>query len=224
MSTLLSFGFLLVFALPLFAQEHQFGAYKGDDAEVRSALNYCDSVDDSVWQQQPRIFAELNVDSTTKAKDREWREFASKEEWEAAGRPTPLAFVWDTDEAIVRVTVVTRPFRVRSPVVAHQRVDYCYGTDTKLIRIRAVWYVPTFCEILFPCRLIGDQEFFLMRAQRPGITDWVFKANGEIGKLRNGKAVEDYFDPAYSLTVSDLHLKTSQDLAFSHGNSQSAPK
>lgn len=229
MSVLRSLGFLLVFALPLFAQEHrlsehQLGAYKGDDAEVRSVMNYCDSVDDSVQQQEPRIFAELNIDSTTNSKSRHWKEFTSKDEWDAAGKPAPLAFVWNRDEAIVRVTVVTQPFRFRIPVVAHQRVDYCYGTDTKLIRIRAAWYVPTFCEFLFPCRLISDQEFYLIHSQFPGITDWVFTANGAIGKLRNGKAVGDYFDPAYSLTVNDLHLKTSQDLVFSHPTSQSAPK
>lgn len=228
MSTFRSLGFLLVFALPLFAQEHklsehQLGAYKGDDAEVGSVMNYCDSIDESVQQERPRIFAEINTDPTTKSRSREWREFASRDEWDTAGKPAPLAFVWNRDEAIVRVTVVTRPSH-RSPVVARQRVDYCYGTDTKLIRIRAVWYVPTSCEFLFPCRLISNREFFVMHAQRPGITDWVFTADGAIEKLRNGKAVDDYFDPANSLTVNDLHLKTSQDLVFDHPTSQSAPK
>jgi len=229
MSALHSVGFLLVFACPLFAQEHklsehQLGAYKGDDAVVRSAMDYCDSIVDSVQQQLPRLFAKLNIDSTTESKSRQWKEFSNKNEWDAAGKPLPLALVWNRDEAIVRVTVVTHPLRFRIPAVAHQRVDYCYGTDTKLIRIRAVWYVPTFCEFLFPCRLISDQEFYLIHAQRPGITDWVFTADGAIEKLRNGKAVDDYFDPAYSLTVDDLHLRTSQDLAFGHPASQSAPK
>lgn len=76
-------------------------------------------------------------------------EFASGDEWTAASNPAPLALVWNTDGAIVRVTIVARPPRARQPVGARQRVDYCYGTDSKLRRIRAVWYPPTYCEFLF---------------------------------------------------------------------------
>lgn len=182
---------------------------------MRSVMNYCDAVDDSVQDQQPRIFAELNVDSTTKSKGDRWKEFASKDEWDAAGKPAPLAFVWNRDGAIVRVTIVARPPRVGSPVVARDRVDYCYGSDTKLIRIRALWSAPTECEFLFPCRLISGHEFFLGGRWYPAVTDWVFTEDGAIQKLRNGKTVDDDFDPSYSLTVSDLHLRTSADLPFS---------
>jgi hypothetical protein len=45
---------------------------------------------------------------------------------------------------------------------------------------------------------------------------WVFIPDGTINKLRNGKEVDDYFDPSNSLTVNDLHLTTSDDLPFDH--------
>lgn len=213
-------GFALAFTLPLCAQEiklseHQLGAYKGSDDEVRSVMSYCDAVDDSVQELQPRMFAELSLDSTTKPTSLRWSEVASKDEWESSGKPAPLTFVWSKDGSIVRVTVVTSPPRSRTPVVAHRRVDYCYGTDTKLLRVRAVWYVPTFCEFLFPCRLISGLEFHL-GGQTPAINDWVFAADGTITRLRNGKASDDYFDPSNSLSVSDLHLRTSIDLPFHH--------
>jgi hypothetical protein len=233
MPALKSLGFLLLFSLPLLAQEHRLtehevGSYKGNEDAVGSLMSYCDAVDDSVQEQQPRIFAELKTeletDPATKSKRDRWREFASKDEWEAAGKPSPLAFVWSKDGAVVRVTVMARPPRVWNPVVgAHQRLDYCYGADTKLIRIRAVWYVPQSCEFLFPCRLISGNEFFL-GAQHPAVTDWIFTADGQIQKLRNGKAWSDPFDPSYSLSINDLHLRTSQDLPFSHATSESTSK
>ena len=194
--------------------EHQLGVYKGNDDAVHSVMNYCDAVDDSVEQQQPRIFGESKIDSTTDSNSPRWMEFASRDEWTAASNPAPLAFVWNTDGAIVRVTIVARPPRARQPVGASQRVDYCYGTDSKLRRIRAVWYPPTYCEFLFPCRLIGHE--FILGARWPGVTDWVFTPDGAIQKLRNGKTEKDSFDPSYSLTASDLRLKTSVDLPFSH--------
>lgn len=226
MSGLRLAGFVFASTLPLFAQQlplaqyiytqHQLADYKGNEDAVRSVMNYCDAVDDSLQQQQPRIFAESKIDSSPESKSSVWRELASREDWYAAGKPAPLAFVWDRDGAIVRVTIVARPPRGWNRVVgAHQQVDYCYGTDTHLIRIRAVWYEPTYCEFLFPCRLISGHEFFL-RGQRPAITDWVFAADGTIEKLRNGKAVDDYFDPSNSLSASDLHLRTSDDLPFDH--------
>jgi hypothetical protein len=178
-------------------------------------MNYCDAVDDSLREQQPHIFAELKMDPTTKSKIDGWREFASKDEWYAAGKPAPRAFVWNRDGAIVRVTIVANPPRVQIPAVARQWIDYCYGADGKLIRIRAVWYVPRYCEFLFPCRLISGREF-LLGGQRPAVTDWVFTADGTIRTLRNGKARNDYFDPSNSLSVSDLHLRTSADLPFNH--------
>src|SRR5580704_3027466 len=103
MPALKSLGFLLVFSLPLLAQEHRLtehevGSYKGDEDAVRSLMSYCDAVDDSAQEQQPRIFAELKMelktDSTAKSQNDRWREFANKEEWDAAGKPAPLAFVW----------------------------------------------------------------------------------------------------------------------------------
>jgi hypothetical protein len=94
-----------------------------------------------------------------------------------------------------------------------QRVDYCCGADTKLMRIRAVWHAPTQCEALFPCQLISGHEFFL-GGQYPAVTDWVLCADGTVEKLRNGEAVDDYFDPSYGLTASDLHLRRSVELPF----------
>jgi len=207
---------VLAFTLPLVAQrlplnEHQLGAYKGSDDAVRSVMNYCDAVDDSAWEQRPRVFAELGTDSATERKERRWTEFASRQEWDAAGKPAPVVFVWYREGAIVRVSVVT-PVHVS---VHNSRIDYCYGADTRLIRIRAVPLAPQECEFLFPCRLISGREF-LLGGQRPAVTDWVFTTEGTISKLRNGKEVDDYFDPSNSLTVNDLHLRTSDSLPFDH--------
>ena len=210
-------GLLLALALPVCAQEHKLnerdlGDYKGTDDAVRSIIDYCDMLDASLKQQPPRIFAETKVESTEDAKNITWGEFAGKDAWEAAGSPAPLAFVWFKDDLIVRVTMVARAHRGK-PSPAQQRLDYCYDDDAQLVRIRAVWYAPTECEYLFPCRLISGQDF-LLGGQRPAVTDWVFKEDGTIQRLRNGEAVDNYFDPSYSLTVSDLHLQTSSELPF----------
>jgi len=215
MQSLKLLGLVLASTFSLFGQqlplnENQLGSYKGNDDAVHSVMEYCNAVDDSVQPQQPRIFSESKIDSTTESNSHPWMEFASKDEWTAAGKPGPLAFVWDRDGAIVRVTIVDR---VRSGI--RPRVEYCYGTDTKLMRIRAVPSAPTYCQVLFPCRLISGHEYVL-GGRWPAITDWVFTADGTIHKLRNGKAVDDYFEPSSSLTASDLQLKTSVDLPFSH--------
>jgi|SRR5215467_2877925 len=217
MRSLIFAGFILVLALPLCAQERKLkerdlGDYKGTDDQVRSVMDYCDMLDASMKQQPPRIFAETKVESVGEAKNITWSEFASKDEWQAAGSPAPLAFVWFKDALIVRVTMVENP-RHGQPSPTQQRLDYCYDDDGQLVRIRAVWYAPTECEYLFPCRLMSGHDF-LAGAQHPSVTDWVFKEDGTIQKLRNGEAVDDYFDPSYSLTVSDLHLQTSFDLPF----------
>ena len=222
MCTLQSFALVLVFSLPLFAQEsplneRELGAYKGDDDAVGSIMNYCDSVNETIQGKQPRIFAQLRTASTTHPeKNDSWKEFASRTDWETAGKPVPLAFVWDKDNSIVRVTMVAAPPRPGTPAITHQRVDYCYATDARLVRIRAVWSVPTECEFLFPCRLISNQDFFLIHPQRPAVTDWVFTEDGEIDKLHDGKEVNDYFDPSNSLSVDDLHLRKSDELPFNH--------
>lgn len=215
MRSLQSLGFVLVFSLPLFAQGrplsvHQVGAYKGHEDAVHLVMDHCDATDDYSEQNQPRIFAE----STSAGGDhsRHWEQFASRAEWDAAGRPTPLVFAWDRNGTTVRVTVVAHPPQVWKPVVAYRRTEYCYGRDAKLIRVRAVWYLPTDCEFLFPCQLIRGRGFFL--GQSPGITDWVFTPNRQIRKLRDGESQDDYFDPSHSLTVSDLHLRSSEDLPF----------
>lgn len=227
MSNLNPLGFLLVFALPLFAQEHQLsphelGAYRGTEDMVRAVMNYCDVADDFSQRQQPRLFAELQAGPVPETERRGWWEFAGKDEWDAAGKPAPLAFVWYRDGGIVRVTVVANPPRHWSPLGAYRRAEYCYNAHNKLVRIRAVWYVPSHCEFLFPCQLVSGHEFFL--SQSPGITDWVFTADGQVRKLQNGKARNDYFDPSYSLRVSDLHLKNSDELPFDHPTSPPSPK
>jgi hypothetical protein len=89
MSSCRLFGFALALTLPLCAQEHklsehQLGAYKGSDEAVRSVMSYCDAIDDSLQEQQPRIFAHLNLDPATKSTSLRWSEIASKDEWESA--------------------------------------------------------------------------------------------------------------------------------------------
>ena len=217
MSNLKSVWLILAFALPLFGQVHpprqpHLGAYEWAEDTVPSVMNYCDGADNFSRQVEPRLFARLKPDSRTELDAARWREFASKDKWEAAGKPTPLVFVWDRNGGTIKVTVVAKPPQVWNPVGAYRRTEYCYGTDARLIRIRAVEYVPTRCEFLFPCKLISRHEFFL--SQSPGMTDWIFSSDGTITKLWNGKSRDDYFDPSHSLTVSDLHLKTSDELPF----------
>jgi len=204
---------LSLLALPLCAQqlpldEHQLGSYKGQDTAIRSAMDYCNGLDSFLQDEQPRIFAELNPGAATKSETSHWTEFASKDEWETSGKPSPVAFVWKKDEAIVRVTVVSR-----AQAGLRRRVDYCYGADNKLVRIRALPFAPTECEALFPCRLILNREFYV-GGRHPVITDWVFTADGAIEKLLNGRLVDDYFDPSNSLTADDLHLPASNELPF----------
>lgn len=208
----------LIFAvtLPLSAQqlplnEHELGAYKGKDDAVRSLTDYCNALDDSAGAQQPLIFAEVAKDSGSGEKNSHWDEFSNRDNWVAAGKPAPVAFVWNRDGLIVRVSIVTGI--PRSQVSHLSRVDYCYGADSNLVRIRAVPFSPQECEFLFPCRLISGHEF-LLGGQRPAVTDWIFTPDGGITKLRNGKTVDDYFDPANSLTADDLDLKTSDQLPF----------
>jgi hypothetical protein len=183
MRSLRPVGLVLAFTHSPFAQqlplnEHQLGVYKGNDDAVHSVMDYCNAVDDSVQPQQPRIFSETKIDSTTESNNHRWIEFAGKDEWAAAGKSDPFAFVWDKDGAIVRVTILDRIQPGIRP-----RLDYCYGTDTKLmIRIRAVPSTPTYCQVLFPCRLISGQEYTL-GGRRPVITDWVFTGDGTIHKL-----------------------------------------
>jgi hypothetical protein len=62
MSVLSVIGLVLGFTLPLFAQrpslnERQLGTYKGNEDSTRSAMSYCNAIDDSVQEQRPRIFA-----------------------------------------------------------------------------------------------------------------------------------------------------------------------
>ena len=216
-------GIVIALTSFLFAQgykvdEHQLGAYKGTDDAVRSVMSYCDAIDSAMQEQQPRVFAPLNSGSVMESTGLSWKEFGSGEQWNTAGKPAPIAFVWENGGSIVRVTIVSHPRRFQVRFGAYRRIDYCYGTDSKLTRIRAVWYAPTDCEFLFPCRLIIGHEFFL-GGQGPAVTDWVFTADGVIQKLRNGKAVDDYFDPSNSLTVGDLKLRTSLDLPFDHPKS-----
>ncbi len=169
MSNLNSVWFLLAFALPLFGQvhqprEHPPGAYEWAEDTVPSVMGYCDVVDDFSTQESPRLFARLKPTSGTEGEAVQWRKFVSKDDWEAAGKPTPLVFAWDRNGITVKVTVVAKPPQVWNPVVVYRRTEYCYGIDARLIRIRAVSYVPTRCEFLFPCQLISGHEFFLSQS------------------------------------------------------------
>jgi hypothetical protein len=215
---LISVSFLLAFRLvaqtPL--TEHQLVTYKGPDDPVRWATSYCDAVDDFSSYQTPAVFAMMTRDSSSKSQ--QWKSLSDRNEWEAAGKPAPLAFAWRREGLIVRVIIMSRPPRVwKAAVGVYRQTEYCYGADTKLIRIRAAWYAPTRCEFLFPCRLIAGHEFFL-GGQFPSITDWLFDEDGQVHKLRNGRLIDDPLDPSYGLDARDLHLKTSAELPFRQGS------
>jgi hypothetical protein len=203
-------AFTFAFIFFLFPPQHrqndnQGSAPRRDEDAVRSAMQYCGALDDTLEHENPKIFG---FSTTEHSGQKEWREFSNRDEWEAAGKPVPLAFVWDQHGVLVRVTVVAR-----ISVAMRRRVEYCFGTDAKLIRIRAVPFAPQSCEFLFPCRLINDS---ILNGEHTAVTDWLFIADGTIKKLRNGKSVDDYFDPSNSLTVSNLHLPTSDDLPFKY--------
>jgi hypothetical protein len=202
---------LLLIAPRLTAQAAHTDSDQKITDDVRSATAYCDAVDEYAKQQRPQLFAKLRADSTEKPKNGEWKEFAGKLQWEAAGKPRPLAFVWSRGGVIVLVSVVYPP-PVRISYVVNRRTEYCYGGDAQLSRIRAVGYMPTHCEFLFPCELIRENAFHL--GQAPGMTDWIFTADGYIQELRDGKVQNDPLDPACSLRVADLHLGSSKDLPF----------
>ena len=217
MSNFKSVWFILAFALPLLGQvhqprEHKLGAYEYAEDTVPSVMSYCDAIDDFSMQVKPRLFAGSKPNSRAERETLRWAEFVSKDDWDTSGKPTPLVFVWDRNGVTVKVTVVAKPPQVWNPVGAYRRTEYCYSTDARLIRIRAVSYVPKRCEFLFPCQLISGHEFFL--SQEVGTTDWVFTADGRIRKLWNGKERDDDYDPSHSLTVSDLNLKPSNELPF----------
>jgi hypothetical protein len=228
MSAFKLFAALLTFSLSLFAQQipprqlqprqRHLGADEWAVDTVPAVMAYCDAVDRFSAQEQPRIFARLKTNSTTEFNTGEWKEFSGKDEWEAADKPAPLVFAWDKNGTTIKVAVIAKPPVAWRPFGTYRRIEYCYGPDAKLVRVRAISYVPTRCEFLFPCRLIAGHEFFLM--QGPGTTDWVFTADGQIHKLWNGKEHDDYFDPSHSLTVNDLHLKTSDDLPFNRPTSR----
>jgi hypothetical protein len=193
---------VIICGVPLLAQtpvtENQLGAYKGTDAGLGASMGYCDTVDNFSQQHSPRAFAETWQD-TSGTRIANWVELANNDAWTAAGKPTPLAFVWNRDGMTVKVIIMSRPPRVwNESVGAYRRMEYCYGTDAKLIRIRAAWYAPTQCEFLFPCRLIAGHEFYL-GGQHPAITDWIFESDGQVIRLRNGRPTDDPFDPSYSL-------------------------
>jgi|HubBroStandDraft_4_1064222.scaffolds.fasta_scaffold00030_45 hypothetical protein len=88
-------------------------------------MSYCDGIDDFSRRQNPRLFAGSKPTSRTEREAVRWREFASKDDWEAAEKPTPLVFVWDRNGATVKVTVVAKPPEVWNSVAAYRRTEYC---------------------------------------------------------------------------------------------------
>jgi hypothetical protein len=218
MGALKSIALLVVLALPAFAQEglpddRELGRYKGGDDSVRSIANYCESVDDFSREQAPRIFAEVKQGGGDEFDPARWKEFSDRDGWVAAGRPSPLAFVWERDGATIKVTVISHAPKNWNPAVAYGRISYCYNTEGAVSRIRAIWHVPITCEFLFPCALLTDRQFFV-GGQSLAVNDWVFTPDGTIQKLRDGKDLDDYFDPSSWLSVDDLHLKKWDELPF----------
>jgi hypothetical protein len=88
---------------------------------------YCQAVDEFSQQQPPRLFARVSAEGPVPL---QWKEFASKAEWEGAGRPLPLALVWRRDNKTVRVAIAQE----KGP----EYTNYCYREDGDLVLLRSL--------------------------------------------------------------------------------------
>ena len=120
-----------------------------------SVTNYCDAVDEFSHAHQARLFAESRSEPAGRT---EWVELVSKEEWERAGRPRPLAFAWYRGDRVVRVTISVNS----APAASVAYADYCYSPEGKLVRLHSGPSTKVVCDAArFQCHLaFGVFSFF----------------------------------------------------------------
>ena len=149
---------LTLVASPLLAQTppsekkqttRQLSIWKFQQA-VDTSTKYCDVVDEFSLAHQARIFAEAGPS--------EWVELFSKEGWERAGRPRPLAFAWYRADRVVRVTISFTDGSDASVAFA----TYCYSPQGRLVRVQSGPSAKVSCDSAhFQCHLtFGVTSFF----------------------------------------------------------------
>ena len=117
-------------------------------------VKYCDAVETFSNNQQPRVFAQK---SSVLGPSSGWVEFSSRDAWEQAGKPQPLALVWYKDDRVARVAI-TPPDSRRD---GSSYTDYCYRPDGSLARLRSVPDLQTECDQSdFHCSLTFRGERF----------------------------------------------------------------
>ena len=122
---------------------------------VDSATNYCGAVDEFSLAHQARLFAESRSERAGPSK---WVELFSRQGWERAGRPRPLAFAWYRGDRVVRVTISFNG----GPDASLAYATYCYSPEGRLIRVQSGPSAKVSCDPAhFQCHLIfGVTSFF----------------------------------------------------------------
>ena len=148
---------LALVAVPLIAQPLQSDENQRtfELSVLKSATNYCDAVDEFSLAHQARLFAESRSEG---AGPSQWVELFSKEAWERAGRPRPLAFAWYRGDRVVRVTISFKDARYAGVAYA----TYCYSPEGRLVRLQSGPYTSVSCDPAhFQCHLtFGVTSFF----------------------------------------------------------------
>jgi len=144
-----------------------------DDKELReltAAMNavqrYCGTVEGFSQSHEPRLLAEIYPATIQAGK---WVEFPGKGEWERAGKPKPIAWVWYKDRKIVRVAMAFDKSDESSVTYA----DYCYQPTGKLARLASEPHMQTACEqAYFRCQLtFGIEWLYLPNGKKLQVID-----------------------------------------------------
>ncbi len=120
-----------------------------------SITNYCLTVADYSMSRQPRLFAKTSESNETGA----WDEFSSKAEWERAGKPEPVAFVWYKESKTIRAV-----FSFKNNSDSGDRyAEYCYRADGHLAELRSEADASAVCDdAYFRCHLTLPREWFYL--------------------------------------------------------------
>ncbi len=164
MKQLITLCFVIFLPLPLFGQTARTRSTTGpDDPELRemtAAMNsverYCGTVEGFSRSHEPRLLAAIQAGK--------WVEFPSKAEWDRAGKPKPIAWVWYKDGNIIRVAMAFGKSVESSSAYA----DYCYQPTGKLTRLASEPHRHTTCdEAYFRCELtFGSEWLYLPNGKR----------------------------------------------------------
>lgn len=126
---------LTIFLTPLMAQSVDSNV-KQQRYALSTLMKYCAHVETASDSRQPRIFAQV---SSGLGPSSSWAEFQSKAAWKDAGKPKPLALVWNDDAKVVRVAITNGDD-------GRSYAEYCYRPDGTLAQLRSVPAVKTHCD------------------------------------------------------------------------------